>query len=118
MLNANADWLNSRVVISDCGLRIADCGFFAGDHFRPNILSEWEAAGEGVKDAPRVIAMRLRFPVIARSVSDDAIRSEGRHERSEVISLLIGIASPPYSGLATASPDCFASLAMTKTQTF
>jgi hypothetical protein len=43
---------------------------------------------------------------------------KGRHERSEVISLLMGIASPACGWLATASPDCFASLAMTCFSTF
>ena len=59
-------------------------------------------------------SLTLAFAVIARSEATWQSDPKGRHERSEVISLLTGIASPEYSGLATASPDCFALLAMTK----
>jgi hypothetical protein len=61
---------------------------------------------------------RIFLFVIARSEATKQSDPKGRHERSEVISLLMGIASPIYSGLATASPDCFATLAMTGEKTF
>ena len=59
-------------------------------------------------------SLTLAVAVIARSEATWQSDPKGRHERSEVISLLVGIASPACCGFATASPDCFALLAMTE----